>query len=115
VESASIQGEGDVIHEIHVLTRSNRSPKQIVRDVQAVLHNRFKRSIDYPVLCVAYLSSDPAKSDHGSGNGITAASVAPEPITATAQEAPRPAVAKMVEPAPVTLERPAPMDDQRIR
>ena len=56
VESATIQSEGDAIREIHVLTRSNRPPKQIVRDVQTVLQARFNRSIDYRVVSVAYLT-----------------------------------------------------------
>ena len=118
VESASIQGEGDVIHEIHVLTRSNRSPKQIVRDVQAVLHNRFKRSIDYRVVSVAYLSSESAapvkKADHGSGNGI-ASGPTPEPAAPATQEVPRAPVARVVEaPLPAPTERPATLEE-RIR
>ncbi|HET9328591.1 MAG TPA: hypothetical protein VFQ05_17625 [Candidatus Eisenbacteria bacterium] len=113
VESASIQGEGDVIHEIHVLTRSNRPPKQIVRDVQAVLHNRFKRSIDYRVVSVAYLSSDATKPDHTAGNG-TASAPAAEPAKPAPVEAQRPAVAKVVEAAPAPASRPAPLEE-RIR
>jgi len=109
VESASIQGEGDVIHEIHVLTRSNRPPKQIVRDVQAVIHNRFKRSIDYRVISVAYLSSE----SHGSGNGV-ASGPTPEPVAPASQEVPRPTVAKVVEAPPAPSERPAALEE-RIR
>jgi len=117
VESASIQGEGDVIHEIHVLTRSNRPPKQIVRDVQAVIHNRFKRSIDYRVISVAYLSSESAssskKADHGSGNGV-ASGPTPEPVAPASQEIPRPTVAKVVEAPAAPIERPAALEE-RIR
>jgi len=72
VESVSIQGESDIIQEIHVLTRSNRPPKHIVRDIQSVMLNRFKRSIDYRVVSVAYLSAETttAATDRGSGNGV---------------------------------------------
>ena len=55
VESVSIQGDEDSIREIHVLSRSNRAPKLIVRDIQTVLLTRFNRAIDYRVVSVAYL------------------------------------------------------------
>lgn len=112
VESASIQGDGETIHEIHVLTRSNRQPKQIVRDVQAVLHNRFKRSIDYRVVSVAYLSNEAPKGDHVS-NGVGSGPIS-EPVTPAPQEAPRPPVAKVVQTTPAPAERPAALDE-RIR
>ncbi|TMQ71570.1 MAG: hypothetical protein E6K80_05270 [Candidatus Eisenbacteria bacterium] len=69
VESVRVQGDGDAIREIHVLTRSSRAPKQIVRDVQAVIHARFNRSIDYRVVSVAYLNNA-TKSEAGDGNGV---------------------------------------------
>jgi hypothetical protein len=84
VDGATVLGEGEVIREIHVLTRSSRPAKQIVRDVQTVLQTRFSRSIDYRVVSVAYLS--PAKP---SGPGDLPAAVAPRPLTpAPAVEAP---------------------------
>ncbi|TMQ73809.1 MAG: hypothetical protein E6K81_02710 [Candidatus Eisenbacteria bacterium] len=55
-----MQAEGDEIREIHILTRSNRPPKQIVRDVQTVLLTSFNRSIDYRVVSVAYSKGEPA-------------------------------------------------------
>src|SRR5438093_11283961 len=62
VDSVSIQSDGDTVREIHILSRANRPPKLIVRDVQTVLLTRFNRSIDYRVVSVAYLgdSSVPA-------------------------------------------------------
>jgi hypothetical protein len=54
VEGVSVQSEGDEIREIHVLTRSTRPPKQIVRDVQTALLTCCNRSIDYRVVSVAY-------------------------------------------------------------
>ena len=77
VEGASIQVAGDEIREIHVLARSNRPPKQIVRDVQTVLLTRFHRHIDYRVVSVAYLGSDAAAP-------ATAPSIAPRPAAPTA-------------------------------
>lgn len=63
VDGASIQLEGDEIREIHVLTRSKRPPKQIVRDVQTVLLTRFNRTIDYRVVSVAFARPDPAGAE----------------------------------------------------
>src|SRR5262245_24462307 len=57
VESASVQLAGDEICEIHVLTRSSRPPKHIVRDVQTVLLAGLNRRIDHRVVSVAYLSN----------------------------------------------------------
>ncbi|HEY3216580.1 MAG TPA: hypothetical protein VGK93_08825 [Candidatus Eisenbacteria bacterium] len=62
VEGASIQMAGDEIREVHVLTRSSRPPKQIVRDVQTVLVTRFHRHIDYRVVSVAYVGADAPRS-----------------------------------------------------
>ena len=59
VEGVSLQAEGDEIREVHVLTRSKRPPKQIVRDVQTVLLTRFNRSIDYRVVSVAFTKTEP--------------------------------------------------------
>lgn len=60
VEGVSIQIEGDEVREIHVLSRSKRPPKQIVRDVQTVLLARYGKSIDYRVVSVAFTRGDEA-------------------------------------------------------
>jgi hypothetical protein len=83
VEGVSVQVEGDEIREIHILTRSNRPPKQIVRDVQTVLLTSFNRSIDYRVVSVAYAKSETGAAESASAprppGGRAAARVAPEP------------------------------------
>ena len=77
VDGASIQLEGDEIREIHVLTRSKRPPKQIVRDVQTVLLTRFGRSIDYRVVSVAFAKPEPgAAAAAPERDGATRAPVA---------------------------------------
>ncbi len=83
VESVSIQSDGDAIREIHVLTRSTRPPKQIVRDVQTVLLTRFNRSIDYRVVSVAYLreSAPSAAGGHEARPREAAPPPAPAPST----------------------------------
>lgn len=53
IEGATVKSEGDEIREIHVITSSNRPPKNIVRDVQTVLQTRFGVSIDHRVVSVA--------------------------------------------------------------
>jgi len=103
VESTTIQADGDSIREIHVLTRSTRSPKQIVRDVQTVLLTRFNRSIDYRVVSVAYLTPEvrpPAP--------VPAADAGPAPPP---QRAPLPGPVP-VAPRPVETEAPV---QERIR
>jgi hypothetical protein len=95
VESATVLGEGDSIREIHVLTRSTRPPKQIVRDIQTVLQTRFARSIDYRVVSVAYLNP----------GALTRRAPEPEavaPIPARAEGGNEP-----VAPTPVTAPPPA--------
>ena len=54
VESVSVQLEGAEVRELHVLTSSQRSPKQIVRDIQTLLLTRFGKTIDHRVVSVAY-------------------------------------------------------------
>jgi hypothetical protein len=60
VDAASIQVEGDEISEVHIVSRANRQPKQIVRDVTTVLMTRFNRRLDYRVVSVAFEKREPA-------------------------------------------------------
>jgi hypothetical protein len=61
VEGVVIQGQGDDIREIHIVTSSTRPAKQIVRDVQTLLLARFHRVIDHRVVSVAFTEvSSPA-------------------------------------------------------
>ena len=79
VEGASVQLDGDEIREIHILTRSNRPPKQIVRDVQTVLLTRFNRSIDYRVVSVAYTKAERDASERTPAPHASAVETRPEP------------------------------------
>src|SRR5262245_58577348 len=54
VEGAVIQGHGDDIREIHIVTSSTRPARLIVRDVQTLLLTRFHRAIDHRVVSVAF-------------------------------------------------------------
>lgn len=55
VEAVNLQVQGDEVREVHVLTRSSRPAKQIVRDIQTLLLTRFNRSIDHRVVSVAFV------------------------------------------------------------
>lgn len=59
VDDVSIQSEGELIREIHVVSGSQRPAKQIVRDIQSVLQARFGRTIDHRVVSVAFTESRP--------------------------------------------------------
>ena len=80
VESAVIQGHGDDIREIHIVTSSSRPAKQIVRDVQTLLLARFHRVIDHRVVSVAF--TEPVAAGISKAEPVavaTEASVAAQP------------------------------------
>lgn len=53
VDGVSVRAEDDELTEIHVVSSSRRSPKQIVRDVQAVLRTDLGLPIDHRIVSVA--------------------------------------------------------------
>ena len=56
VQSSKIEfGKGTSISAIHVISRTKRAPKQIVRDIESVLEARFGISIDHRKVSVAQL------------------------------------------------------------
>ncbi len=60
IEGVSVRVDGDVIREIHVVTRSDRNPKQIVRDIQTILRAKVGVAIDHRVVSVAQARHDDA-------------------------------------------------------
>ena len=88
IDGASIQTDGDEVREVHVLTRSTRHAKQIVRDVQTLLLTKFNRSIDHRVVSVAYVDAEggmPASERAGAARIRELAPVAPPaPVPAPA-------------------------------
>lgn len=107
VDGVSVRAEGEELTEVHVVSTSKRSPKQIVRDVQAVLRTDLGLPIDHRIVSVAIArptsigAGEPARDDPG-----------PDPAPAphpSAQRAPAAAFGEAAEPDP-----PAPADD-RIR
>lgn len=53
VDGVSVHSEADEVLEVHVVSSSQRSPKQIVRDVQAVLRTDLGLAIDHRIVSVA--------------------------------------------------------------
>lgn len=58
VEGARVRAEGEELVEIHIVTSSGRSPKQIVRDVEAVLRTELDLAIDRRIVSVAIARAD---------------------------------------------------------
>ena len=59
VDGVSVRAEGDELVEIHVVSRSDRPAKHIVRDVQAVLRTDLGLAIDHRVVSVALARPGP--------------------------------------------------------
>lgn len=78
IDGASVVTEGDEIREIHVVTSSDRSGKQLVRDIETAIQTRFNRAIDRRVVSIAF--TRPSGAVPAATNGHEAAPAAvPEP------------------------------------
>jgi hypothetical protein len=55
IEHAAITTDGEEIKEVHVVARTARRPKQIVRDVESALAAFLNRSIDHRIISVVLL------------------------------------------------------------
>jgi len=101
VDGVSVRADGDELVEIHVVSRSDRPAKLIVRDVQAVLRTDLGLAIDHRVVSVA-MARDPVPD------------AAPAPRrSGHADDAPRPS---RVAPRHAASQRDAgPAPDDRIR
>jgi len=98
VEGVSVRVDGAELLEIHVVSSSDRSPKQIVRDVQAVLRTDLGLSIDHRIVSVAL------------------ARAAGAPLASAAALPPLPARAAVPVPAlAAEASEPEPKRDDRIR
>jgi ribosomal protein L12E/L44/L45/RPP1/RPP2 len=86
IEGVSVRVDGDVIREIHVVTRSERNPKQIVRDIQTMLRAKVGVAIDHRVVSVAQARHDDAPP-LASPAAFTASAAAPAPAPAPAAAA----------------------------
>ena len=105
VEGVSVRSESDDLVEIHVVSSSNRSPKQIVRDIQAVLRTDLGLAIDHRIVSVAL-----AKPSGAPAVGVSTL-VAPAPTPAPAPPVHK---APATEAVPAPSEPPASLRDDRI-
>ncbi len=111
VDGVSVQAEGEELTEIHVVSTSDRTPKQIVRDIQAMLRTELGLSIDHRIVSVALARA----------SGVASAEARPasrEPLAAAPAAAIEPARARAPLPAArggAANEPAAPLRDDRIR
>lgn len=59
-----VPDEGGDIAEVHVLTGSSRSPKQVVRDVESAVMARLGLAIDHKKISVAQVEDNTPRYDH---------------------------------------------------
>ena len=58
VLNVNVVFEDGEITEIHILADTNRTPKQIVRDVQSLFMAQFHREVDHKIISVAQIDYD---------------------------------------------------------
>jgi hypothetical protein len=79
VESVSVLAEGEAIREIHVLTSSERPPKNLVRDIQTALRAGLGLDIDHRVVSIARAEPRSAAAAVAQAELEEALESAPEP------------------------------------
>lgn len=77
--------EGEEVREIHVITRSHRPAKQIVRDVVTVMQTRLQTAIDFRVVSIAYEKDEP--HEDGGSPGLDGSPRRPRPAPVDEVEA----------------------------
>jgi hypothetical protein len=68
VKSARVVGNGEP-SEIHIVASSERTPKQLVRDVQSLAMAGYQLSIDHRIVSVVQLEEDAAAETPAATNG----------------------------------------------
>ena len=106
-DGVSVRAAADELTEIHVVSSSRRSPKQIVRDVQAVLRTDLGMPIDHRIVSVALARPTSATASE-TEEDVTAPAAAPV-LRAAAQRVSAPAFGDEPESDPTTAA------DDRIR
>lgn len=97
VDGVSVLTEGEDVREVHVVSSSHRPPKQIVRDVQAVLRTELGLGIDHRVVSVALARPEDVRRPEPP--------YPPAPPARAAEPEPRAQAARGEEPAPAREER----------
>jgi len=63
IGSKVIMDSSGTIEEIHIVSDLRRSPKQILRDVEAILISEFDQSVDYKKISIAQVKGDSVKTE----------------------------------------------------
>lgn len=63
IGSKVVMDEHGNIEEIHIVSDLRRSPKQILRDVEAILISEFDQTIDYKKVSIAQIKGDSVKTE----------------------------------------------------
>lgn len=63
IGSKVVVNEDGTIEEIHIVSDLRRSPKQILRDVEAILISEFNQTIDYKKVSIAQIKEDSVKTE----------------------------------------------------
>ncbi|MEN3041754.1 MAG: hypothetical protein ABDH59_00360 [Fervidobacterium sp.] len=58
VKAVKIVGDGSNFHEIHIITSSDKSPKQLVRDIETVVLASTGVRLDRKIISIAQIESD---------------------------------------------------------
>lgn len=58
VKAVKVVGDGAGLHEIHVITTSDKSPKQLVRDIETVVLASTGIRLDRKIISIAQVESD---------------------------------------------------------
>lgn len=58
-----IMDQAGIIDEIHIISDLRRSPKQILRDVEAILISEFNQDVDYKKISIAQVKGNSIKSE----------------------------------------------------
>ena len=103
IEYATITTDGEEIKEVHVVARTTRKPKQIVRDVESALKATLGRDVDHRVISVVIEKEDAASTN--ASRAVPSRTPAPAPPPATT-ETPRTVVSE-TRTMPEPSERPA--------
>lgn len=105
VEGVSVRAEGAEIREIHIVTSSERPPKNIVRDVQTMLRTALQVSIDHRVVSVAFASRSATTAPVERMERMEPADELPVPEPAVPEAPPEPAFSEPQEPVAAREER----------
>ncbi len=57
-----VSDDNGAIQEIHIVSDMERSPKQILRDIEAIMLSEFNQTIDYKKVSIAQIQQDSVKT-----------------------------------------------------